>query len=96
MENPFQPMEPTAQTAPESRSITIKLPSFPKVNFQSTVLLLLIVVGLIQTVQLFGIRNAAASASVTPASSTSSTTSPSSSGSSSSGESALPSMVGGC
>lgn len=74
----------------KSREITFRIPKFSIKGFQSTILILLIIVGLLQTVQLFGLQKSIASAKIgTPSAggNTQATT-----GSSS----ALPEMVGGC
>lgn len=74
------------------RSITLKIPKL-SVSFQSGILILLIVVALLQTIQLYGLDRRIASAKA-PAAATAVTSA--SAGNSESVTSALPEMVGGC
>lgn len=76
-------------TEKTSRSLTIRLPRISAISGQSMVLILLIAVGVLQTTQLYGLKNAVASAKVKPVTSSSAQTG-------SSGGSQLPTMVGGC
>lgn len=71
------------------RTVTLRLPKVSGLSLQAVILLLLIIVGGLQTVQLFGLKNAIANAKVSPA------VSAPSGGSGASGSS-LPKMVGGC
>lgn len=73
------------------RSISIPLPSVSLRSLESLVLLLLVVVGGLQTIELFELKRVMASADLTAESVQTNV----SSGSSSSGSS-LPTMVGGC
>lgn len=73
-----------------ANSFTIRLPKPSTGGVELLVLSFLIVVGLIQTVQLFAIQQTAASVKLSP----SSVTAPASSGGSSGTD--LPGMVGGC
>ncbi|MBI4714309.1 hypothetical protein HY771_03960 [Candidatus Uhrbacteria bacterium] len=80
--------------SPETqKSFTIRIPSFHFPSLQQSILVLLIIVGLLQTVQLLALDRQIATASASSASPTSSA-SPASS--SSSVTSSLPKMVGGC
>lgn len=74
------------------RSITLKIPKL-SVSLQSGILIMLIIVALLQTVQLYGLDRKIASAQA-PAASTAVT--PASASGSGSVTSALPEMVGGC
>ena len=79
-------MENLPETKKESFTITLPKPSVA--GGQSLILVLLIAVGLIQTVQLFAIQKTAAAIKVGPTTST-----PAATGGSGS---SLPTMVGGC
>lgn len=80
-------------TTKESKTISVKIPQIKLPSLQATILILLIVVGVLQTAQLYGLNSrvssgqVSASTSPTVAASTNSTDSTTSS---------LPSMVGGC
>ncbi|HBL39448.1 TPA: hypothetical protein DDZ10_02135 [Candidatus Uhrbacteria bacterium] len=78
---------------PKEKTISIKLPSLKLPSLQAGVLILLIVVGVLQTAQLYGlnlqIRSGQANAGST-------TTVSSPAGEVGSTTSTLPSMVGGC
>lgn len=80
----------TPQDNKSERTISIKIPKLRVPGFQSIVLILLIVVGLIQTTQLLGLQQNIASAQINKSSS--SVSAPAAN----SGNSALPTMVGGC
>jgi len=73
-------------------TVTISLPKFAFMKFESLFLVLIIIAGLLQTVELFGLRSAVASAN-TGVSTTKTTTSGSAQGGSTT---QLPEMVGGC
>lgn len=73
-----------------TKTISFKVPSLPKFSIQMLIMVLLIGVGTLQTVQLFGLQKAVASTKVKPAAAATQT------GGNSSGGSQLPSMVGGC
>ena len=79
----------------EEKTISIKLPRVKLPSLQAAILILLIVVGVLQTAQLYGLNLQIASAKVgstgTPTASSSS-----SSSSTDSVTSSLPNMVGGC
>ncbi|MCR4278852.1 MAG: hypothetical protein NUV81_03035 [bacterium] len=80
--------EPHAKSKGKTISIRIPAPSLPSI--QSLFIILLIIVGLIQTAQLYGLQKNIASAKIN-------TTSASvGSGTAGSNSSALPTMVGGC
>lgn len=73
----------------KGRTITLRLPKISGLSVQTLVLALLIGVGGLQTVQLYGLKNSVAQAKVKPA------VAAPAGGSGSSGTS-LPTMVGGC
>ncbi len=78
----------------EAKVISIRIPKIGLPTLQSGVLILLIIVGLLQTVQLFALDQKIANAKIgTGASSASSSSSAPTSGSTTS---SLPNMVGGC
>lgn len=82
------------ETKPDQKTITIKLPRLQLPTLQTGILILLIVVGVLQTAQLYGLNLQIASAKVGA-----SGTPPASSSSASSTDSvtsSLPNMVGGC
>lgn len=83
------------ETPTESKTISIKIPKIKLPTLQSGILILLIVVGILQTVQLYGLNRQIAKANIGAKTSTTSTSSPTSS-SNSSVTSSLPNMVGGC
>ena len=86
--------EPTPQASPttDAKTFTIRLPKPSTGGVELLVLSFLIVVGLIQTVQLFAIQQTAASVKVSPAA----TGAPAAAPSGGSSGSELPGMVGGC
>lgn len=84
--------ETAQESHKEEKTISIKLPKIKLPSFQSGILLLLILVGALQTVQLFALDQKIASAKVnTSGGSTTPAATPSSPA-----NSALPEMVGGC
>ena len=78
------------ETQEKSKEITLRIPKLSIKGFQSTILILLIVVGLLQTVQLFGLQKSIASAKIGTPSAGGNTQAPTGS------SSALPEIVGGC
>lgn len=82
------------ETKPDQKTISIKLPRFQLPSLQAGILILLIVVGVLQTAQLYGLNLQIASAKV--GTTQTSSTSSSSSASTDSVTSSLPDMVGGC
>jgi len=85
--------EEVKETHKEAKTISIKLPRLKLPSFQAAILILLIVVGVLQTVQLYGLNLQIASSQVNTSSS-SSASAPSST--TESVTSSLPTMVGGC
>ncbi|MCR4314293.1 MAG: hypothetical protein NUV84_03540 [Candidatus Uhrbacteria bacterium] len=82
------------ETKSEPKTISIKLPRLQLPSLQAGILILLIVVGVLQTAQLYGLNLQIASAKV--GSTGTPTTSSSSASSTDSVTSSLPNMVGGC
>lgn len=81
----------------KKESISIQIPKIHLPDLGPWVLMLLIVVGTLQTVQLFGLRQSVSNAQSAPATSTAvvpSSSTPSASGGASAAS--LPKMVGGC
>lgn len=79
-----EPAKPTG-----GRTISIRIPTLSMPGLQSFVLILLIIAGLLQTVQLFGLQKNIASATIKSAA-------PAQAAAGAGGSSALPQMVGGC
>lgn len=77
----------------EEKTISIKIPKLKLPSLQSGVLILLIIVGALQTIQLFALDQQIASAKIDTSKTVSA---PVSSSSTDSVTSSLPSMVGGC
>ncbi|MBI5370298.1 hypothetical protein HZA85_03860 [Candidatus Uhrbacteria bacterium] len=75
----------------EARTVSIRIPKFSLPSLQSGILILLVLVGVLQTVQLYGLDQqiVKAKTSVGAAAPVSASAAPSSS-------SSLPNMVGGC
>lgn len=78
------------ETPPVKKTISFSLPAVSLPGVQSWVLILLIVVGLLQTAQLFGLNQRVVNANGVPSAAASTSTS------SGSVTSSLPNMVGGC
>lgn len=96
MENPKTTQTQQTKEEPTRRSVSIPLPRLSVPGFQSVILVLLILVGLLQTVQLFGLQDYIASAKVSSSSATTTAPAAPSGGTSGSSGTALPDMVGGC
>ena len=85
-----QTQTPAAETKPQEKTLTIKI---PKVNAQVAVLALLALVAVFQTAQLYALKTKAGGVSVKPAAAAA----PAAASSDHSGSNAaLPEMVGGC
>jgi hypothetical protein len=80
--------EEMTESKTEGKTISIKLPRIKLPSLQAGILILLILVGILQTAQLYGLNLQISSGKVNAA--------PSSSSSSDSVTSSLPNMVGGC
>lgn len=87
------PHEHEART--ENKTISIKIPKIKLPTLQSGVLILLITVGILQTVQLYGLDRQIAKSNIGAKTNATSTSSPPSSVNGSV-TSSLPKMVGGC
>ncbi len=81
------------EVKPKEKTISIKLPSFKLPSLQAGVLILLIVVGILQTAQLYGL-NLQIRSGQTGGGNAPTVSSPT--GEAGSTTSTLPSMVGGC
>jgi|GEM_PF-3732427 len=82
------------QEKKEDKTISITLPKLGLPSIQAVILTLLILVGLLQTLQLYGLSQQVVSAKVSSSGSPTSVTA--SGGSTGSATEALPDMVGGC
>lgn len=78
------------------KTISIRVPQIKLPSLQAGVLILLIVVGVLQTAQLYGLNLKIASGQVSAGSVTSAASAPAAGSSTDSTTSSLPSMVGGC
>jgi len=87
--------EKIQKATPEEKTLSIKLPRIKLPSLQAGILILLIAVGVLQTVQLYGLNLQISSGQINTNATTSSIIPPSSD-SSGSVTSSLPSMVGGC
>ncbi|NQV12054.1 hypothetical protein HQ524_01700 [Candidatus Uhrbacteria bacterium] len=88
--------EETKEKKAEAKTVSIKLPVMELPSIQAIILILLIVVGGLQTAQLYGLNVRIASGDVGAKSSSTVPVASSSSGSGGSVTSTLPTMVGGC
>ena len=84
--------ETAKETHPEEKGVFIRLPKFTLPSLQSGILFLLILVGALQTAQLFALDKKIASAKIN----TTGSPSVAAPAASNPGTSALPEMVGGC
>ncbi len=90
--SPIESNEPAKEPIQEARTISFRVPRLKLPSLQAAILILLVVVGVLQTVQLYGLNLQIASAQVDIGGSPT-VSAPTAS---SSATSSLPNMVGGC